>query len=158
MVTVLGLAFTSSSVLAQDKAAIQIGGLHCRGCVDPVEKGLKKVNGVKGAVLDFQSGIARVTFDEKKTPVSGLVLAVSGIPHAMGADMKYSGTLVLPVRSAEPKGRIEQARSNVQSLPGVRRAEVKKGALYITFTPGGKAVTTKALLSAISKAGFTTAS
>lgn len=111
--------------------AIEVKGLHCQGCVEPVESGLKQVAGVKSAKLDFKTGIAYVQFVEDRATVAELVNHVAQIPHAMGKSMKYSGALLLRVRG--DLGKVQKA---LRSLKGVQKVEKReKEILRLTFKP-----------------------
>jgi len=53
-----------------------IGGMHCASCALIIEKGLKKVRGVKEANVNFNAEKARVVFDSAKAGVNDLIQAV----------------------------------------------------------------------------------
>lgn len=115
--------------------AIEVKGLHCQGCVEPVESGLKQVSGVKSAKLNFKTGIATVQFVEERATVSELVNHVAQIPHAMGKSMKYTGALLLQI-----EGDLGKVQKALQSLSGVQKVEKReKTVLRLTFKPDAKA-------------------
>ncbi|MFQ5605490.1 MAG: heavy metal translocating P-type ATPase [bacterium] len=58
------------------KTVLQIQGMHCTGCANTVEKFLKKVKGVRTAVVTFASEKAVVKFDPDLTSTEDLVNAV----------------------------------------------------------------------------------
>lgn len=131
---------------------LSIGGLHCEGCVAPVENGLKKVTGVSQAKLDFKTGIATLRFNEHNTPLSKLTLSVADIPHAMGSKMKYSARFMLPLQ-AGAGANAEKARKAVSAIKGVQKAEQNKNRLYITFHPKTADVTYDQISKAVQNAG-----
>ena len=49
------------------KVQFTIAGMHCSSCAVKNERGLKKVSGVKDAVVNYGTSTATVEFDEKKT-------------------------------------------------------------------------------------------
>ncbi|MEM2963122.1 MAG: heavy metal translocating P-type ATPase [Candidatus Anstonellales archaeon] len=49
------------------KIKFYILGMHCASCATNIEKRLKKIDGVKAAVVNFATNNAIVEFDEKKT-------------------------------------------------------------------------------------------
>ena len=49
------------------KIQFTIAGMHCSSCAVKNERGLKKVLGVKDAVVNYGTSTATVEFDEKKT-------------------------------------------------------------------------------------------
>lgn len=75
---------------ATQTVTLQVSGLHCGGCADPVRGALVRVKGVKKAEVSFEKKQAVVTYDPKATNVAALVKAVQQTPHMMGAGMKYS--------------------------------------------------------------------
>jgi len=130
---------------------LSIGGLHCQGCVAPVENGLKQVNGVSQAKLELKTGVATLQFNEHNTPISKLTLSVADIPHAMGGKMKYSARLMLPLQAGSGAN-AEKARKALAAINGVQKAELNKNALYVTFKPKSMDVTYDQISKALQNA------
>jgi mercuric transport protein len=57
-------------------ATITVKGMSCGACVNAVTKALKAVDGVLEANVDLEGQKATVTFDESRTNVEALKLAV----------------------------------------------------------------------------------
>lgn len=55
---------------------LSLTGMHCASCALLIEKGLKKVTGVKQANVNFAAEKARVIFDTSKANVQSLIQAV----------------------------------------------------------------------------------
>ena len=55
---------------------LSLGGMHCASCSLLIERGLKKVPGVKQANVNFAAEKARVIFDTSKANVENLIKAV----------------------------------------------------------------------------------
>ena len=53
-----------------------ITGMHCASCAGLIERGLKKVNGVKTLNVNFAAEKARVVFDSSLTSIDQLISAV----------------------------------------------------------------------------------
>jgi copper chaperone CopZ len=126
------------SLLAQPKqelrtVAIKVLGLHCEGCVEPVEQGLRKVQGVQSAELEFKTGIALVRYDEAQVALSQVVLALPKIPHAMGprSGMQYEGRLLLTLA----KGDAKKVAGAIQKVKGIAKVQQERGKLLIAFKP-----------------------
>lgn len=72
---------------------LALSGMHCTSCAHIIEKGLKKVEGVKEAHVNFAAEKATVTFDESMAAEEDLIAAVkkSGYKAAMldTADTEY---------------------------------------------------------------------
>ena len=58
------------------KASFQIAGLTCGSCSDKVTTALQGVEGVLAAAVDYQSGEAVISFDDKKTTADALLAAI----------------------------------------------------------------------------------
>ncbi len=55
---------------------LTISGMTCDHCVATVERALKGVTGVYGAVVELDRGAAEVDFDEARTTPEHLIAAV----------------------------------------------------------------------------------
>ena len=60
----------------EDQAQLSLSGMHCASCAGLIEKGLKKVPGVKTANVNFAAEKARVVYDTSLTTVAQLITAV----------------------------------------------------------------------------------
>ncbi len=131
-------AFTQSQNTAPQQkqvqtVAIKVSGLHCEGCVEPVEKGLLQLKGVQSAKLEFKTGVAVVRYDEAQVALSQIIHALPKVPHAMGprSKMKYEGRLLLTLAKGDPK-KVAQALSKVN---GVAKVQTERDTLLVTFKP-----------------------
>ncbi len=138
LIGALALLVGASQIAAQQKqeirtVAIKVRGLHCEGCVEPLVQGLRKLNGVQSAELEFKTAVAVVRYDEAQVPVSHIVLALPQIPHAMGprSKMKYEGQLMLTLAKGDAK-KVAQLLGKVK---GVAKVQQQHNTLLITFQP-----------------------
>lgn len=53
--------------MAEEKVLLEIEGMTCDGCAQTVQHALEREKGVKTAEVDWQSGVAEVTFDREQT-------------------------------------------------------------------------------------------
>ncbi|MDP2933756.1 MAG: HAD-IC family P-type ATPase, partial [bacterium] len=60
----------------EELAQLSLAGMHCASCAGLIERGLKKVAGVKTANVNFATEKARIVFDASLTSVEELVRAV----------------------------------------------------------------------------------
>jgi mercuric ion binding protein len=74
---------------AQKTVVLDISGMDCAGCTQPVQAALAKVKGVSKAAVSFEKKQATVTYDPKQTNPPVLIKAVRGAPHMMGANLHY---------------------------------------------------------------------
>ena len=59
-------------------AALRIDGLLCSACAAHVRRRLQRVDGVRTATVDLQSGQALVTYDPARATPEALIAAVEG--------------------------------------------------------------------------------
>ncbi|GBC92345.1 Copper-exporting P-type ATPase A [bacterium HR15] len=159
LIGALVLIVGASQIAAQQKQevrtiALKVSGLHCEGCVDPVVQGLRKLQGVQSAELEFKTAVAIVRYDEAQIPASHIVLALPKIPHAMGprSNMKYEGQLMLTLAKGDAK-RVAQALGKVKGVAKVRQ---ERNTLLIAFQPDAS-VRYAQIEQAVKKAGGTLA-
>lgn len=67
--------------MKETKKTFAIKGMHCASCVRVLEKELKKVDGVKDAVVNLATEKATVSFDSEKTDDKALSSAVAGVGY-----------------------------------------------------------------------------
>ncbi len=58
------------------RAVLSLGGMHCSSCASLIARGLRKVQGVKEASVNFAAEKARVVFDPRLTDEAALIAAV----------------------------------------------------------------------------------
>jgi copper chaperone CopZ len=66
---------TASTALQLTQCAFKVSGMTCGGCAGMVEQGLRKVEGVQDAKVDWKSGDVKVKYDEKTTTPKKIVAA-----------------------------------------------------------------------------------
>ncbi len=66
---------SASTALQLTQCAFKVSGMTCGGCAGMVEQGLRKVEGVKEAKVDWKSGDVKVKYDEKTTTPEKIVAA-----------------------------------------------------------------------------------
>lgn len=63
------------------KVKLAVAGMSCGACADKVAASLKAVDGVKGATVSSDTGVAEVSYDAGKTTPEKLVAAVNAGGH-----------------------------------------------------------------------------
>jgi Cu+-exporting ATPase len=76
--------------ISKNKKTFSIKGMHCASCVVMLERALKKVDGVKEAIVNLATEKATVSFDPQKVTDENLSEAVSGAGYeaVMGEEIK----------------------------------------------------------------------
>ncbi|HEU4741291.1 MAG TPA: heavy metal translocating P-type ATPase [Meiothermus sp.] len=100
---------------------LQIGvqGMTCAACVNRVERGLKKVEGVENAHVNLATENATVTYDPEKTTPEALLAKIEEVgyqPLVAEAELGVTG-----MTCAACVGRVERA---LKKVPGVLEAMV----------------------------------
>jgi copper chaperone CopZ len=128
---------------------------HCLECATALEGSLKKVAGIKSTAVNFPTKWATVEFDESVISAQEVSRAMFQAPHAMGANMKYGGFLMLSVPDAKDKATQAKATTALGKVEGVAKAMYypQTKAVAIQFTDKGK-VTSTELIKALEDAGL----
>jgi len=58
------------------KESFSISGMHCSSCVNTIEKEIKKLDGIKKAIVNFAMQTALVEYDDKKLKIDDIFKAV----------------------------------------------------------------------------------
>jgi Cu+-exporting ATPase len=128
---------------------LPVTGMTCANCVATVERNLKKVDGVKQAVVNLSSERATVEFDPNQAGLNDLIGRIrrAGYDVAMGeADL-----VIHRMSDGNDARRLEKALSQ---LDGVLQANVSYGAerARISYVP--TLISQAELRHAVAKAGF----
>lgn len=137
------------------KAVYWVPNQHCLECATALEGSLKKVAGIKSTAVNFPTKWATVEFDESVISAQEVSRAMFQAPHAMGANMKYGGYLMLSVPDAKDKATQTKATTALGKVEGVAKAAYypQTKAVAIQFADKGK-VTSTELLKALEDAGL----
>src|SRR2546426_936588 len=68
-------------VTDNSRAVLTLEGMTCASCATRIEKGLKKVPGVKDASVNFASEQATVTYDAAQTNLEQMVQKVDAVGY-----------------------------------------------------------------------------
>jgi len=137
------------------KAVFWVPNQHCMECATALEGSLKKVAGIKSTAVNFPTKWATVEFDESLISAQEVSRAMFQAPHAMGANMKYGGFLMLSVPDAKGKANQTKATTALGKVEGVTKAAYypQTKAVAIQFADKGK-VTSTELIKALEDAGL----
>ncbi|MDL2344975.1 heavy metal translocating P-type ATPase [Deinococcus sp. MIMF12] len=128
---------------------LEIGGMTCAACVGRVERGLKKVDGVEGAVVNLATERATVTFDPARTNPAALVQQVEDVGYeARTAEVSFP---VEGMTCAACVTRVERALNRTE---GVLNASVNLATERASVTYLPAAATPAALREAVRGAGY----
>src|ERR1035438_1829877 len=98
---------------ALEVANLQVGGIHCAGCVATVEKALKGVSGVAAADVNLVTERARVQYDPAAATPQRFFDAV--------AEAGYSARLATADSAAAGREMVEERRQRAAVLRQLMR-------------------------------------
>src|SRR6266700_870773 len=70
-----------AQIRGEDRAVLALEGMTCASCAMRIEKGLKKVPGVKDASVNFATEQATVTYDPSQTGIEQMVRSVEAVGY-----------------------------------------------------------------------------
>ena len=136
--------------MAEQNVSLQITGMTCANCAANIEKGFKKLNGIKAANVNFASEQAAVSFDPEKVKVGDIIENI----HNSG--YKVTTTKVeLPITGmtcANCAGNIERALN--RKVPGILNAAVNFASERASVEYLPALATVDDIIGAIQKAGY----
>src|SRR5436190_23897028 len=91
---------------ADSRAVLALEGMTCASCAMRIEKGLKKVPGVKDASVNFATEQATVTYDPTQTGLEQMVQKVDAV-----------GYKATPIVAPSPSAPQMTTTSSVSSVP-----------------------------------------
>ena len=69
---ILALALCGAATAATRTVVIKVKGMTCGSCAIAIEQTLKATEGVEGAEVSYESGEARVKYDDRKVSIAKL--------------------------------------------------------------------------------------
>lgn len=82
-ILIIGISINSNQIFASGKGdsdkettVIKISGMNCKYCAKTVEESMTSAEGVESVNLDFDSGLATVTYDKQSTNPEKIASAV----------------------------------------------------------------------------------
>lgn len=135
--------------MPDNQSSFKISGMTCAACANRIEKGLKKVEGVSNANVNFTLETATVTFDKQKTNLNQLEQKVQSLGYDVvkeTVELKLMG-----MTCAACANRIEKG---LQRLPGVSKATVNFAleTALVEFHP--QQITIKELIQKVEQLGY----
>src|SRR5215472_13084934 len=117
------------------RATLALEGMTCASCAMRIEKGLKKVPGVKNASVNFATEQATVTFDPTQTGIEQLVQKVDvvgykatplvlPVPKPVRIAPETESHLVLDLEGMTCASCAMRIEKGLKKVPGVKEASV----------------------------------
>ncbi len=136
--------------MAEHKLSIPVSGMTCANCAANIQRGLKKLNGIIDASVNFASEQAYVTYDADKISLKDITEKITSLGYrAVTSKTELPITGMSCVNCAI---NIEKALN--KNVPGIVSSYVNYAAerLHIEYLPGDASV--EEIISAVKKAGY----
>jgi len=136
--------------MANQTITLPIGGMTCANCAANIERGLKKLDGVQDANVNFATEQAAVAFDHKALHVSDVVANIQGAGFTV-----TTGKVEFPVTGmtcANCAANIERALN--KKTPGVITASVNFATERVAVEYVPALATVDDIIASIEKAGY----
>src|SRR5215469_6505183 len=130
---------------AQSRATLALEGMTCASCAMRIEKGLKKVPGVKDASVNFATEQATVTFDPAQTGIEQTVQKVDAVgykaiplvlpaPKPVQKAPETESHLVLDLEGMTCASCAMRIEKGLRRVPGVKEVNVNFATEQATVT------------------------
>ncbi|GGA08357.1 copper-translocating P-type ATPase [Paenibacillus marchantiophytorum] len=133
----------------QQQTSLQITGMTCAACANRIEKGLKKMDGVAEANVNFALEKASVTFDPSQVNVADL----EGKIQALGYDTvkDTADFTIVGMTCAACATRIEKG---LNKLPGISKAVVNLALETAHVEYSAAEVSTREMVNKVAQLGY----
>ncbi|MGC4377923.1 heavy metal translocating P-type ATPase [Fictibacillus sp. Mic-4] len=134
---------------ADKETTMQIAGMSCAACAIKIEKGLKKIEGVKDANVNFTLEKSKITYDPNVTDVSKFQSKIESLGYKVvkeKVEFEISG-----MTCAACANRIEK---KLNKLPGVLNATVNFALETASVDYNSSEITVSDMKNAILKIGY----
>lgn len=133
--------------MSQKEATLQISGMTCAACATRIEKGLKKVEGVEDANVNFALEKTKIKYDPDKTDITKFKEKVQSLGYDVVSDKAEFD--VTGMTCAACANKIEK---RLNKLEGVDKATVNFALESVLVEYNPEQVSTTDMKEAIKKA------
>src|SRR5512135_3597312 len=133
----------------EKQITLPITGMYCANCVTTIERNLKKVNGVQGAVVNLASERATVQFDPAIAGLGDLIARV----HRAGYGIA-TGEADFTLRRLADDNDARRLEKALLKVEGVLEAQVSYATEHARVSYIPTLISQAEIRSAVSKAGF----
>lgn len=129
----------------------KIGGMTCSACANRVERGIKKMEGVKDANVNFTTETLTVSFDENKVTSNEIENKVESLGYSVIKNIKTYTYKVEGMTCAVCAGRVEKVTKKIE---GVQDSIVNLTTEKMSITVDDDIVTYGDIKRVVEKAGY----
>lgn len=129
----------------------KIGGMTCSACANRVERGIKKMEGMKDASVNFTTETLTVSFDENKVTSNEIEKKVEVLGYSVIKNIKTHTYRVEGMTCTVCAGRVEKVTKKIE---GVQDSVVNLTTEKMSITVDDDIVTYGDIKRAVEKAGY----
>lgn len=136
--------------MADQKLSIPVSGMTCANCAANIERGLKKLDGIKDSSVSFASEQASVTFEPGQISLSDITEKINSLGYKA-----ITSKIEIPVTGmtcANCAMNIERVLN--RKVPGILKASVNFATERVSVEYIPAAASVEDIISAIRKAGY----
>lgn len=136
--------------MAELKISMPVSGMTCANCAANIERGLKKLDGIIDASVNFAAEQAYVTYDAGKLSLKEITEKINSLGYK--AVISKAELPITGMSCVNCAANIERALK--RNVSGIINANVNFAAerLFVEYLPG--AVSVEEIISAVNKAGY----
>lgn len=129
----------------------KVGGMTCSACANRVERGVKKMDGMKDANVNLTTEVLTVDFDENKVSSDDIEKKVEALGYKVVKNIKTHTYKVEGMTCAVCAGRVEKV---TKKIDGVENSVVNLTTEKLSITVDDDVVTYGDIKRAVEKAGY----
>ena len=129
----------------------KVGGMTCSACANRVERGVKKMDGMKDANVNLTTEVLTVYFDENKVSSDDIEKKVEALGYKVVKNIKTHTYKVEGMTCAVCAGRVEKV---TKKIDGVENSVVNLTTEKLSITVDDDVVTYGDIKRAVEKAGY----
>lgn len=129
----------------------KVGGMTCSACANRVERGVKKMDGMKDANVNLTTEVLTVDFDENKVSSYDIEKKVEALGYNVVKNIKTHNYKIEGMTCAVCAGRVEKV---TKKIDGVENSVVNLTTEKLSITVDDDLVTYGDIKRAVEKAGY----
>lgn len=104
--------------------SLPVSGMTCAACANRIEKGLRKVDGVKEANVNLATGRASIDYNPLLTDEKALIRVIEDLGYPVPNELEAFKKIVMAVGGMTCAACVNRVEKALRALPGVSEANV----------------------------------
>src|SRR6266851_8388832 len=154
-----------AQAMAGGRAVLALEGMTCASCAMRIEKGLKKVAGVKDASVNFATEQATVTYDPVQTGVEQMVQKVDAVgykaiplvmpaPKLAPVEPETESQVTLDLEGMTCASCAMRIEKGLKKVPGIKDASVNFATEHAAVTYDPTQTTVEQMIQKVEAVGY----